>query len=208
MTTEERYRAILRNHLPAEAVDWVYGYLNRHKVHFHITRKRSSKYGDYRWPGPQHPFHEISVNGDLAPHLFLWVLLHEAAHLETRLAYGSRVAAHGHEWQRQYATLLLDSIDFFPGELKDSIRAYAHRIPLSHTLGRRIEEELQGHGNSSGEPVTHLDDLPVGTLFRLASKPDMLFVSLNRRRTRWLCSEQGTGRQFTVSGRAEVIPQP
>lgn len=199
MTTEERYRAILRNHLPSEAVDWVYGYLDRYKVHFHITRERQSKLGDYRWIQPQHNYHEISVNGDLSPQMFLWVFLHEAAHLETHLKHPS-ARPHGHEWQSEYALLLRQAIGFFPADAQEDIILYTSRIPLSRTLGRRIEEHLRGDSSLA----LHLDDLPAGSLFCLKRKPDMLFRSVVRRRTRWLCTDVGTGRSYTVSGSAEV----
>ena len=203
MTTEERYRAILTNHLPAEAVDWVYNYLNRYKVHFHITRERTSKLGDYRWPQGNHNFHEISVNGDLNPYMFLWVLLHEAAHLETHLKY-KRVAAHGHEWQAEYAALLRENIHFFPAEVHASIALYASRIPLTRAVGRRIEEMLHRYDKGFDATVLHLDDLPAGSLFRLKRKPELLFRSQEKRRTRWLCKEVATRRQYTVNGSAEV----
>lgn len=208
MTTAERYRAILSNHLPSEAVGWVYDYLDRHKVHFHITLRRQSKLGDYRWPQPRHPFHEISVNGDLTPCHFLWVLLHEAAHLETHLRYDragcAGVAAHGHEWQAEYACLLRDHLEWFPPEARPLIEAYVSRIPLRKSLGVSIEEALQRVGGTGAATPLRLDDLPVGSRFRLAGKRQLVFVSLERRRTRWLCREAGSGRQYLVNGRAEV----
>ncbi|MBR3783036.1 MAG: hypothetical protein IKJ78_01025 [Bacteroidales bacterium] len=204
MTTEERYRAILRNHLPPQAVEWIYAYLNHHKVHFHVTRERRTKYGDYRWPQPQHPFHEMSVNGDLNPYLFLWVFLHEAAHLETHLKYSS-VQPHGHEWQAEYASLLAARADDFPEEVRPLVLRYAARIPLSRVLARSIEEELHRHDSGAGAgPSLRLDNLPAGSLFRLKKKPDILFASIERRRTRWLCRDAATGRLYTVSGGAEV----
>ena len=204
MTTEERYRAILRNHLPPEAVDWTYAYLDRYKVHFHITRGRRSKLGDYRWPQREHTFHEISVNGDLNPYLFLWVLLHEAAHLETHLKY-SNVAAHGHEWQGEYARLLAEHAVWFPPEVRPLVARYASRVPLYRPLLRQIEELLHRYDKDYVEGrVTHLDDLPVGSRFRLKNKPEFVFESLEHRRTRWLCREVDTGRQYTVAGSAEV----
>ena len=207
MTTEERYRAILRNHLPLEAVDWTYAYLDRYKVHFHITRGRRSKLGDYRWPQREHTFHEISVNGDLNPYLFLWVLLHEAAHLETHLKY-SNVAAHGHEWQGEYARLLAEHAVWFPTEVQPLVARYASRVPLYRPLLRQIEELLHRYDKDSVEgSVVHLDELPAGSRFRLKSRPERLFVSLEKRRTRWLCREVSTGRQYTVAGRAEVLPE-
>lgn len=204
MTTEERYRAILGNHLPPEAVDWTYAYLDRYKVHFHITRGRRSKLGDYRWPQKDHTFHEISVNGDLNKYLFLWVFLHEAAHLETHLKY-INVAAHGHEWQSEYARLLDEHAVWFPPEVRSLVARYASRVPLYRPLLRQIEERLHRYDKDYVEgAVTHLDDLPAGSHFRLKSKPELLFESIERRRTRWLCREVGSGRQYTVSGSAEV----
>ena len=205
MTTEERYRAILRNHLPPEAVDWTYAYLDRYKVHFHITRGRRSKLGDYRWPQREHTFHEISVNGDLNKYLFLWVFLHEAAHLETHLKY-SNVAAHGHEWQGEYASLLAEHAVWFPPEVQPLVARYASRVPLYRPLLRQIEERLHRYDKDYVEgSVVHLDDLPAGSRFRLKGRPERLFVSLEKRRTRWLCREEDTSRQYTVNGAAEVI---
>lgn len=205
MTTEERYRAILRNHLPAESVGWVYDFLNQYKVHFHVTRERRTKYGDYRWPQPNHLFHEMSVNGDLNPYLFLWVFLHEAAHLETHLKY-SDVQPHGHEWQAEYARLLAERLGDFPDEVRPVVSRYASRVPLSRVLGRRIEEALRRYNAGAQDaPILYLDDLPVGSRFRLKRKPALIFVSIERRRTRWLCRDEGSGRQYLVSGSAEIF---
>lgn len=207
-TTEQRYRTILGNHLPAAAVEWVYGYLDRYKVHFHITRGRRSKYGDYRWPQPRHEFHEMSVNGDLNPYLFLWVFLHEAAHLETHLRHPG-AAAHGHEWQAEYARLLTLYIPNFPPEVRPLVARYASRVPLYRPLLRQIEEMLHRYdaGFDPGRPAVRLDDLPAGTFFRLASHPERLFESLERRRTRWLCRDVATGRMYAVGGRSEVTAE-
>lgn len=205
ITTEQRYRAILRNHLPASAVEWVYNYLDHHKVHFHITRGRRSKYGDYRWPQPRHEFHEMSVNGDLNPYLFLWVFLHEAAHLETHLRHPG-VVAHGHEWQAEYARLLALLTPSFPSDVQPLVVRCASRVPLYRPLMRRIEEMLHCYDADYNpeSPAVRLDDLPAGSLFRLASHPDRLFESVERRRTRWLCRDISNGRMYTVNGRSEV----
>ena len=206
MTTEEKYRWILSNHLPAAAVPWVYDYLNRHRVHFHITRERRSKLGDYRWPqGEQHPFHEISVNGDLNPYFFLWVFLHEAAHLETHLKHTS-VQPHGHEWQEEYARLLSFHVGLFPEEAQSLITRYVRRIPLSRSMGRQVEDTLR-HFDSDYNPECHvlrLNDLAPGDRFRLKNKPDLLFEVLEHRRTRWLCREVGGSRRYYVNGAAEI----
>lgn len=204
MSNEEKYRRILANHLPAEAVEWVFGYLNLHKVHFHITRERMSKLGDYRWPRPDHTFHEISVNGDLNRWFFLWVFLHEAAHLETHLKY-KNVQPHGHEWQEEYRQLLVAHAGLFPPEVQPLLKKYTRRIPLSHPVGKQIEEALHRYDADYDPDRLTLDRLSVGDRFRLKRKPDLLFEALEKRRTRWLCRECASLRQYLVNGSAEVM---
>ena len=214
LTTEEKYRRILANHLPPSAVDWVYDYLNLHKVHFHITRERTTKLGDYRRPFAPHNFHEISINGDINPYFFLWVFLHEAAHLETHLRYPSpleggrrSVSPHGHEWQSEYARLLIAHASLFPPDIQPLIARYTRRIPLSHPVGKQIEAALRRYDadyNPDDAPLT-LDQLTAGTHFCLKQKPELCFEALERRRTRWLCRELRSGRQYLVSGSAQVV---
>ena len=203
MTPEEKYRRILSNHLPAEAVDGVYDYLYRHKVHFHITRGRLSKLGDYHWPHKGHEFHEISVNGDLNTYYFLWVFLHEAAHLETHLKYSS-VQPHGHEWQEEYRRLLIVNTRLFPAELQPLLAQYTHRIPLSHPVAKQIEALLHHYDADYNPNALTLDALRPGDRFRLVKQPKLLFEAVERRRTRWLCREVSSNRQYLVSGSAEV----
>lgn len=196
--------AILRNHLPPQAVGWVYDYLDDHKIHFHITRRRTSKLGDYRRPYASHPYHEISINGDLMPDYFFWVFLHEAAHLETYLKY-RRVQPHGHEWQEEYRTLIVRHISLFPANVQPLLHRLVSRIPLNRSLMRQIESLLADKGDSDNG-LLHLDDLPAGSRFRLSNHPDREFISEVRRRTRWLCREISTGRHYTISATAEVQP--
>lgn len=212
MTTQEQYRRILRNHLPEQAVEWVYSYLDRHKVHFHITLERRSKLGDYRWPQAAggHDYHEISINGDLNPWLFFWVFLHESAHLETHLKY-NRVAPHGHEWQEEYRQLLAAHAALFPTDVQPLLQRLVRRIPLSRTLVRQVEERLHHYdpGYSAADHLTldrvHAEsNSAAGIRFRLKARPEILFESVERRRTRWLCRDVASGRQYTVAGTAEI----
>ena len=185
-------------------MNWVYDYLHRYKVHFHITRGRKSKLGDYRRPTPDHVFHEISVNGDLNPYFFLWVFLHEAAHLETHLKYAS-AQPHGHEWQEEYRQLLAVNANLFPTDLQPLLKKYTRRIPLPHPVAKEIEAALHRYDADYNPDTLTLDDLQPGDRFRLERRAELLFEALERRRTRWLCREVGTGRQYLVSGAAQVV---
>ena len=204
-TTANRYRHILSAYLPEAAVERVFCYLNLHRIHLHITRGRSTKLGDYRRPGPGHERHAISINGDLNPYLFPWVFLHEAAHLETHLHH-PHAQPHGHEWQGEYARLLDEYAGLFPEEAQPLIHSYTSRIPLSRSVGRKIETLLLHH-DPGYHPATTLDQQLPGVRFRLKNKPERLFEALEKRRTRWLCHCLDDGCQYLVSGTAEIEPE-
>lgn len=208
-SNKEESKSILARHLPSSAVETVYRFVSENKVYLRITPTRTSKLGDYRCPSPQHPFHEISVNGDLPEYLFLMVLLHEMAHLKTFVAYGRSVQPHGHEWQEQYRQLLIQYFNegHFPAETYPLFKSYTTRIPLNHAAGQKLEQALKHHGMTENEvQQTTLNDLPLGSCFRLKSQPDRVFINLGKRRTRHLCSDKKTGRQYLVNGAAEVEP--
>ena len=202
----EEYKAVLAKYLPATAVDSVYDFLDRYKVFLHITRKRTSKLGDYRWPQPHHNYHEISVNGDMNPYQLLMVLLHEMAHLNTYQHYGNNVQPHGHEWQEEYRQLLHQYLSCFPDDIAMLISRYTARIPLSRTTEKQLDELLLHYNPDyapSADPV--LDQLKPGTTFRIVAKQQKLFRALEKRRTRWLCLGLDDNKQYLVSGSAKVI---
>lgn len=202
----EEYKQILANYMPQSAVEGVYAFMNHYRVHLHITRSRRSKLGDYRWPQPRHNYEEISVNGDLNAFEFLWVILHEMAHLMTHQHFGNDAQPHGHEWQREYATLLLEYLPCFPPEVAAMIKRYASRIPLSHALGKEVENQLKRYTPGYQESATtKLDDLTPGTCFRIKARPEMLFCAVERRKTRWRCREVNSGTEYLVHGSAEVL---
>ncbi|MBR1784122.1 MAG: hypothetical protein IJ760_01625 [Bacteroidales bacterium] len=202
MTQRERYIEVLGRYLPEAAVPAMLDYIDMRRVHLRITASRSSKLGDYRWPRPGHPGHEITINGDLPKPLFLWVMLHEAAHLETRLKH-TDVKPHGPEWQEEFRSLLAAHAALFPDDVQHDLALLLRRRPFSPTLMRRIEAALRPDSPSSPQ----LDSLPPGTRFRMASQPGLLFESIERRRTRWLCRELNSGRLFTVSATARVTTE-
>lgn len=203
------YKRTLSRYIPASAVDRVFDFMNQHSVHLHITRTRTSKLGDYRWPQPRHPFEEISINGDMNPYRALEVLLHEMAHLNTHQFYGNGVQPHGHEWQHEYQKLMLAYLDCFPEDIQAIIRQLTNRIPLSRAVQHKLEVHLQHYNPDydATQKVITLNDLQPGTTFRIARKPQMLFRAEEKRRTRWLCTDIKTGQSFLVTGNAEVIIQ-
>ena len=202
----EEYKAILAKYMPAAAVEPVHDFMDKYCVHLHITRKRTSKLGDYRWPQRGHNYQEISVNGDMNPYQFLMVLLHEMAHLNTHQRHGNEVQPHGHEWQEQYRQLLLQYLPCFPADIATLITQYTARIPLSRTIEKQIDAQLR-HYNPDYTPTDDLtlNQLAPGTAFRIADKPQKPFRALEKRRTRWICLGLDDNKKYLVSGTARVL---
>lgn len=175
-----------------------------------VTRRRSTKLGDYRMPTEQHKGHSISVNGDLNQYMFLMVLIHEMAHLQTFVDYGRRVQPHGRQWQENYRAMLCryHQLGCFPSEVDGLMSKYTARIPMPRKTGSEIEFILAHYGEAPGEiKAIRLKDLPVGTEFRMVSKPQILFKSLEKRRTRYCCVDVARGMKYLVSGESVVQPQ-
>ena len=208
-TREEEYKSILSRYLPHTAVEPIYRFVSENSVRFKITPVRTSKLGDYRCPSPQHPYHEISVNGDLPEYFFLMVLLHEMAHMKTFITFGRRVQPHGHEWQEQYRQLLIEYFNggHFPPETYPLFKRYTSRIPLNRAAGQALEQALKKYGMPEDDAMhMTLAELPLNASFQLKNKPGRVFIHLEKRRTRHLCKEKLTGRQYLVSGIAEIEP--
>lgn len=198
-------RRVLTRFLPSQAVERFIDYWRLHSLALHISRDRTSKLGDYRCPQPDQPQHKISVNGDLNPYFFLWVLLHEMAHLDTFEAHGRSVKPHGHEWQQAYACQLNFYADCFTPEVQPLIAQYTQHIPLSTTKGKEIESALHRLDRDYNPDDKTLDDLAPGFLFRLKANPQRSFRAIERRRSRWLCLEVESGRKYLVNGSAQVL---
>ena len=205
----DNFKKGLAKYVPAEAVNPLFDFMAEHKVHLHITRERFSKLGDYRWPQPQHRYHEISINGNLNKYHFLMVLLHEMAHLNTWLLHGNTIQPHGHEWQAAYARLINLYLPLFPTDVSVLLQRYTARIPLSRTIEKQIDAQLR-HYNPDYTPSQDitLNDLTPGTRFHIASRPDHHFVAAEKRRTRWICRCLEDGHQYLVSGTAQVVVDP
>ena len=115
------------------------------------------------------------------------------------------MSPHGHEWQAEYARLLVAHAAWFPEEVRPLIARYTRRIPLSHPVAKEIETALHRYDADYNPDTLTLDDLQPGTRFCLKSKSEHLFEALEKRRTRWLCRDLRSGRQYLVSGAAQVV---
>ena len=73
--------------------------------------------------------HIITLNENLAPYAMLLVLIHELAHLKTRLIYAKTVSSHGKEWKAIYSSLLKEFIykNIFPQDIAEEVMLHAQK---------------------------------------------------------------------------------
>lgn len=191
--------------VPEASVDYAAQLWHKYQFSLKVAPPRQTRLGDYTWKN-QH--HYITVNQDLNLYAWLITYLHEVAHLEVRLAYPkTRVAPHGAEWKTRFQALLrpVMSPQVFPAEVLRALQTYLQDPKASSCSDPALMRSLKlyDEAEEGAQPVFHLEQLSPGQLFRFRNKTYRL---VEKRRTRYLCTEQGTGRQFLIAGIAEVEP--
>lgn len=197
---------LLSEFLPPSAVNGVAQFVRQYGVRLRFVKARKTKLGDYRCPVSGRMYHAISVDGTLAPYFCLLVLLHEMAHLMTFVKYGRRPRPHGHEWQREYASLLSEYVNVgaFPDDASKLIVKYVSHIPLSRSLSMELEQLLRYYGTQTNHGSLCLNDLNEGDRFVLVDYPNKVFRAIKKRRTRWLCRDMQRNVDCLVLGYASV----
>jgi len=190
--------------LPDEGLSQVVELINKHRIVFKINRFRSTKFGDYRYDlrtGKE----QISVNGDLNPYSFYFTSIHEFAHLEAYHQFGRRIKPHGQEWKNTFVRLLLEgkAADWFPEIARNELIRFMHNPKASTASDQQLFMALKklDPNSSKDTNVVYLQELSAGTKFVLDNR---VFSVIQKRRTRYLCTEDRTKRQFLVSGAAAV----
>lgn len=192
--------AELDKYLPPNIAVEVLEILKRKNAVLTITKKRTTKLGDYRRPTPQHNYHRISVNGSLNKYAFLITLYHEIAHLEVYERYKSRVLPHGKEWKSIFSKMLekLLSKKIFPNDITIELRRYAENPKASSASDVRLMMALKNHDSND---ALFLNQIGQNCVFKLGKKT---FVKGEKRRTRFLCKELNSKRFYVISGLAEI----
>jgi SprT protein len=197
----DRNKSILQKYIPEPAVHTIAECIIRLDFKLKIKRARMTKYGDYRPPGKSLN-HRISVNRDLNKYAFLITLLHEMAHLTNWNQHRNKVAPHGQEWKQEFKGLMRPylNLSLFPSDITQALTRYMENPAASscsdHTLMRVLKKY---------DPVTDsvlLEQLPANATFKTHN--NRFFQKGEKRRTRFLCRELQTGREYLFSALAEV----
>jgi hypothetical protein len=119
--------------------------------------------------------------------------------------YENRVKPHGNEWKNTYAQLLMRFIQagVFPAELQPVLINHCKKPGYASGTDEHLTRALRNYDNVSR--LMCLDDLPVGSHFKLGKRTFKLGEKL---RKRYLCEEVHSGKKYRVHALAEVIPLP
>ncbi|MFH2142160.1 MAG: SprT-like domain-containing protein [Bacteroidota bacterium] len=194
---------IINGFIPDNAKDYVVDVMINENIHLKVSKKRTTKKGDYRSPDIC-GLHTISVNRDLNIYAFLFTFIHEYAHLLIWKKYKNRKKAHGKEWKFIFRNLLIYAIDrdFFPEDIKIVIKKYIiDRSSFSGKYKISIDKSFQRY--DINPHLTVVADLHIGNIFMLANKRQFKIIA--KLRTRFKCVDMNNNKIYIVSGYAEVI---
>jgi SprT protein len=197
---EEVIRKLSR-FLPPAFVVYVTDVFLASNIRFSIVRSRASKLGDFR-AGVNGEKHKITVNGDLNPYSFLVTTLHEFAHLNTYLIFGSSVSPHGHEWKNEFKKLLLPVIDSkdLPKDIEIALVNSLVNMKASSCSDHQLAKVLIQYDRLKDGHIL-LEELPMHAAFVLNGRE---FIKGPLRRKRYVCQEASSNRAYLVSSLAQV----
>ena len=191
---------VLEHFCPPNTAILVYDWIVYYRIRFRISKSRNSRFGDYQSPHKT-GVHKISVNHDLNRYAFLITFCHEVAHLIQWEKYKDDVPPHGREWKHEFRGLLLNFIGHrvFPLDVEQALDKYILNPKASSCADHELYRTLKKYDINK---VTHLEELPLGSLFSIGT--NKLFKKGAKQRTRFLCQCLDDKRMYYVSGIAEV----
>ncbi|MBS1557535.1 MAG: transcription elongation protein SprT [Bacteroidetes bacterium] len=196
----EEIRQTLTHHVPPSAIDYCLSLWQESGFIFKLRKNRLSKVGDFTCGTNRRP--RITVNDNLTPHLFLMTYVHEVAHLRVHIQQGYKAEAHGAEWKQTFQRLLLPLLNpvHFPEPLLSGLKAHMQN-PLASSFSDPELTRLFRALDKKKQPATLLSQVPEGSIFQLQGK---WFTKGKLRRTRVLCREVKSSRQYLVPADMEI----
>ena len=186
-------------YIPEASKDYIKEILTPLSLEIKLSKARKSKHGDYRkLPSGKH---QISVNVGENPYRFLITLVHEIAHYLAFTQYGFQILPHGKEWKITFKTLMTPLLNstVFPEDLLSVLHLHFKNPKASSDTDPALVSVLQAYDPFDGKAT--LNQLDNGTKFQFRNR---WFILKHKRRTRYLCEEFSTQKQYLIPGHARV----
>ncbi len=192
----------MESSIPAASLQYCLTLWRHSPFDFVITRDRITKLGDYRFYSSSNR-HKITVNAGLNPYAFLITYVHEFAHLEVQVKYGSRKQPHGSQWKQAFQQLMqpLLTHQVFPEKVLLPLRKHMLNPKASSHADQNLYVALRKYDTLQHQDATYLNELRIGASFELNNRS---FVVILPKRTRVLCQDLGNKKNYLISKMAEV----
>jgi hypothetical protein len=199
MTLLKTPRQILTTHIPPASVEYCLDLLTRYPFKLKLKKSRVTKVGDFCAHHGTSP--TITINHDLNPYLFLATFIHEFSHHAVHLVYGHKPKAHGDEWKLAFKTFMQPLMDtpIFPDDLHHALTIHLKDPMASSYSDSHLTQIFRRYDGK--EPPIILKQIQEGVDFTLRGRT---FRKGKLRRTRVLCLELKSGRQYLVPVDAEI----
>ncbi len=199
--TEAHVLNTLQTHLPEKAVDYAFGLWKEKPFNLKLTKSRQTKIGDFTCQhGVAQP--RITLNHDLNPFTFLITYIHEVAHLHVFLEFGHKAEPHGERWKLAFQKLLMPILtsEIFPDKILEPLVTHMQNPKASSFADIILTKALRCFDEKTHSDIV-LSDLSEGSTFQLNGR---YFKKGRLRRTRVLCREVNSKRQYLVPAEALV----
>lgn len=193
----------LNLHLPVGAAELVWPLLADFDFQLTVTKERATKHGDYRLPVYKSESHKISVNGTLNKYAFLLTFLHEIAHMHAYHHFGRRIKPHGKQWKSTFTKIAKPFLQekIWPEDISIVLHEYFVNPKASSAGHSGLTRVLRNYDVDS---ALSLEDVPEGTKFAIGKQQNRWFIKGKKRRSRFLCKEIETNREYTIHGMAKI----
>jgi hypothetical protein len=198
---EQEVFKILQHHLPPTAVDYSLQLWKETPFELKLSKKRETKVGDFTCRRDSST-QRITLNHDLNVYLFLVTYIHEVAHLRVFLEHRYKKEPHGKEWKQIFQQLIAPVLNekIFPHELLVALQHHMKNPKASSFADRHLTIAFRKFDHGHAEHIM-VSQLPEGSVFKLQGK---YFKKGNLRRTRFLCRELKSKKQYLVPSEAVV----
>jgi hypothetical protein len=128
--------------------------------------------------------------------------LHELAHLLTYLSHQGRVNPHGQEWKSVFKLLLKRFQDkkVFPKDIERALDQSMSNLAASTCSDPDLYKVLRQYDHK--KDVFLVEQIAMGELFK--TEKGQIFKMIEKRRTRFLCEEERTGKRYLFPSIYEV----
>ncbi|MGC4022472.1 MAG: transcription elongation protein SprT [Cyclobacteriaceae bacterium] len=190
----KKLESLLSQRVPPLAINYCVLLWQESPFDFKLRKNRQTKVGDFTCSTGKAP--QITVNKDLHPFLFLMTYVHEVAHLRVHASHGRKAEAHGHEWKTSFQNLMEPILheEIFPEPLLSALKKHMSSPKASSYSDSELTQMFRSFDQRERETVL-LSHIPEGSIFSLHGR---WFKKGKLKRTRVLCSEVKTRRQYLV----------